>query len=76
MESKLDGQTHAVNIVHTCGSCKISISGLKNIAVIDNFDLHIFNLKLILRFLADFYLLNSPRSLVTVLYASGWTIMK
>ena len=31
-----------VFIVHTCGSCKISISSLRNIVVIDKFDLHIF----------------------------------
>ena len=39
-----DGLTEI--IVHTCGSCKISIPSLQNIVVIDDFDLHIFQYKI------------------------------
>ena len=41
-KANLVGQTHTVIIVHTCGSYEVSIRSLKN--VIDNFDLHIFQL--------------------------------
>ena len=49
MESNLDGQMDSHSyyntiIVHTCGSCNIPIPRLLNIVVIDNFDLHIFQL--------------------------------
>ena len=41
-----DRRTHTVIIVHTCGSCNVLISGLKNSFVIGNFDLHIFQFKI------------------------------
>ena len=71
---RTDGLT--VIIVHTYGSCKISIPSLLNIVVIDNFDFHIFQFKIDFVVLADFYVLNSPNSVATVSHISGWTKLK